>query len=94
MSHEENVERLVARIEGKLDALIQRVDERIRNDDARYERYARVIYGENGKVDAPGLMVRIDRLEQSKARHTWLMRVIIGAVISLTAGGIWTILSG
>lgn len=76
-----------------LKVLTEKVDDRIEQDDVRYQRYARLIYGENGKKDAPGFLVRIDRLEQANERYRWLQRAITGAVVTLLAGAAWALLS-
>ena len=79
---------LLARIETKLDALTTKVDDRIAQDDARHERHARILYGANGKKDSPGLLVRIDRLEQTQGRQNWVIRIVLGALVTLVVGGV------
>ncbi len=86
-------EERLARIETKLDALTVTVADRIEFDNKRYDRHARIIYGENGSGDKPGLLVRLDRIEQNSKRHAWLMRVIVGTVVALAAGGLWSLIS-
>ncbi len=79
---------LLARIETKLDALTDKVATRIEQDDARHERHSRILYGANGKKDSPGLLVRIDRLEQAQGRQNWVMRIVVGAFVTLVVGGV------
>lgn len=50
------------------------------------------LYG-NGPRD-PGMIVRLDRLEQAQCRHNWRMRMVVGIVVTLVIGGLWSILTG
>jgi len=43
------------------------------------QRLERIVRGDNGE----GLVVRVDRLEQSEGRHRWWARTGIGMVIAL-----------
>jgi len=84
-------------IERKLDLVVQSQDtlaERVGEAAAAHkewrERTARVIYGDNGST--PGLLVRLDRLEQDHERSRWLTRAVVGAVVTLLVGGLWALL--
>jgi len=84
-------EERLARIETKLDAMIDKVNGRIEHDDNRWNRMNRTVYGFNG---SPGLLIKLDRLEQAQERSRWLMRTMVGAVAVLFVGGVWSILVG
>ena len=66
-----------------LRALAEKVDER-QNDTTRH---ARVLYGMNGH---PGLLIRLDRLEQAHGLQKWLVRTLGGAVVTLV---LWMLMS-
>lgn len=66
-----------------LEGLAKKVDERISQTDSRLARHARTLWGENGN---PGMLVRLDRLEQSHDRSRWLVRSIVVAVVTLAVG--------
>jgi hypothetical protein len=83
-----------AKILALLEGLAEKVEDRHEKDDVRYERLARVIYGENGKKDAPGLLVRLDRLEQAQERSKWFARTVGGAAVALALAGLWALLAG
>lgn len=46
----------------------------------------------HGDAAKPGLVVRLDRLEQAHERTRWLTRAIVGAVVTLAVGALWTLL--
>lgn len=56
--------------------------EHMRNMDEKMDRVVDVLCGSDGD---PGIVVRMDRLERTDERRTWLIRTIIGvlAVIGL-----------
>ena len=74
-----------------LKGMCNRMDERVKTSDEWRARVERTIYGYNG---TPGLLVKIDRLEQSHERGRWLMRAVLGAVVTLVAGAMWALLTG
>lgn len=47
------------------------------------------LYG-NGSPKDPGMIVRLDRLEQSSIRTRWVLRAVIVIVLS----GVWSLLTG
>lgn len=73
-----NFQGLAQKLE-QLNTCIDRVESRIEAS----------LHGE--KAD-PGLVVRIDRLEQSHERTRWLTRAIVGAVVTIAVGAIWALL--
>lgn len=46
----------------------------------------------HGDQARPGIVVRVDRLEQAHERSRWLFRLIIGAVITLSVGAVFALL--
>ena len=93
-------EKLTA-IDRKLDRLcitvehhVEKVEKRHEADDARNQRVARVLYGENGKKDAPGLLVRLDRLEQAQERSKWFTRTLGASALALAVAALWALLGG
>ena len=47
-------------------------------------------YGRGGK---PGNVVKIDRLEQSAAQAKMIVRLLLGAVVTLCVGAVWSIMA-
>lgn len=76
-------EQRLARIETLLENLTEKTDARNEHDDKRYDRVARTLYGNNG---TPGVLIELDRLKQAQLRSQWLMRVTLGAFITVVVG--------
>lgn len=96
-----DVEQRLAEIDRKqdrtcmlLETLTSKVDDRIGLDDGRYQRYARIVYGENGGRDKPGLLVRLDRLEQTNRQQAWAMRIVGSVIIVGLIGGVLSLVMG
>lgn len=53
----------------------------------------RVLVFIEGTNDAPGMKVRVDRLEQAESRRVWTLRAIIGGVITLVGKAIYEALT-
>lgn len=49
------------------------------------------LYGANG---SPGMIVRVDRLEQASLRTRWALRVIIASLTSIFLAGMWSLMTG
>jgi hypothetical protein len=47
----------------------------------------------HGTTSSPGLLIKLDRLEQSQERAKWFIRLIAAHVLALVAAAIWTLLS-
>mgnify|MGYP006928183538 CR=1 FL=1 len=47
-------------------------------------------YGTGGK---PGNVIKIDRLEQSAAQAKMVVRLLLGAVVTLCVGAVWSIMA-
>lgn len=89
-------EERLAEIERKIDRLcilteshVQRFEAHALEQKERNDRIGATLYGRNG---TPGLLVRLDRLEQSGERARWLLRVVVGAVVTLLVGAVWALL--
>ena len=44
----------------------------------------------NGKT---GLILRVDRMEQTDKRRTWIIRTVLGAVLTLAVATVWGLVS-
>jgi len=72
----------VAEINTKLDqAVIPNVNE-LRN----------AVYG-TGDDNNPGLLKKVDRLEQTEKRRVWIVRAMIGATVTTLGGWAWQFIS-
>ena len=69
------------------EADIATMKEHMRNMDDKMDRVVDVLCGEG---DNPGIVVRMDRLERTDERRTWLMRTMIGAMCALGLQGLAT----
>lgn len=49
------------------------------------------LYGANG---SPGMIVRVDRLEQSGLRTRWMLRLMIASLTSIFLAGMWSLMTG
>ncbi len=54
--------------------------------DDRFEAH---LHGDKAQ---PGLMTRLDRLEQNAERSRWVIRAVAGTVITLLVGAVWSLL--
>lgn len=79
----------LAEIERKLDrtfymveTLSQRVADHSEAEKAWNDKLTRTIYGYNGTA---GLLVKLDRLEQSQERAKWFLRAIAGVMLGTLA---------
>lgn len=68
------MEERLARIEEKLDTILKSVS-----------AMTRVLYGRNGH---PGILVRMDRLEQTCKRQSTIMKIVFGAFVAAAASGV------
>jgi len=71
--------RIDDKLENVLDLLRGHIDDdnkRFGKVDGNFEKVQNVILG-NGK---PGLITRLDRLEQTEAVRKWVIRALVGAV--------------
>lgn len=89
------IERAQERTNVLLTALSEKMDDRIDQTDERMGRIGRVMWGDNGHADSPGLLVRLDRLEQyterlEKAydRSRWLVRAVVTSVVGLIGAAV------
>jgi len=71
--------------------LLESLSEELRSRAEEGEAVERLLYGHNG---APGLVIRLDRLEQAQERGRWVTRAVVGAVVTLLVGGVWSALAG
>lgn len=85
----DNTQERLARIETLIESLTKKVCEFAERSDERHDRIARIVWGSDG---APGVIVRLDRLEQAAERSRWAVRLLIGAVVTLVAGSVWAAL--
>lgn len=78
-----DIENKLTRCVTLLESLEKSQEERHRIDKEWRAKTDRLLYGKNG---APGMTVRIDRLEQSHERTKWLVRVLVAGLVSLGVG--------
>jgi hypothetical protein len=89
---ENNLQERLSKIESQQErilTLLEGLTEKLRagaDDAAAIER---MLLGHNG---TPGLVIRLDRLEQSAERSRWGMRLLAGIVLTLAAGSVWAAL--
>ena len=81
-----DVERKIDRLCHMMETHVQRFDEHAESVGEWKSRLGNTLYGLNG---SPGLLVRLDRLEQSQERQRWFVRAVAGAVIVLLVGAAW-----
>lgn len=79
-------ERVVTLIEG----LTKRLDERTAATEGWRSKIDKSLHGEGGQA---GMVVRLDRLEQVQERAKWFARAVVGAILSLTAAFLNSILN-
>lgn len=92
------VERL-ARVEERLDSIEQsnaagfgRMSDRLTElSDGIGKVHQRIEGAVHGDESSPGVMIRVDRLEQSQERSQWLIRAVIGALIPLIASAAYAL---
>lgn len=65
------------------EAVVHRLD----TIEAKLDRLDEAIRGNPGNGSRPGILVRLDRLEQDARRQSRLIWLIIGAVITATTSG-------
>jgi len=93
------IERL-ARVEARLDSLermtgdgIVSLGEQLKGVHACVDALDQKISSNlHGEQQRPGIVVRLDRLEQSHESAKWLIRLVAGTVVTLVIGAIWTLL--
>ncbi len=88
-----NQERL-AKIEAtqeRILTLLEGMAKRLEDKEEDDKETRRLLQGSNG---SPGILVRLDRVEQSQERTRWVTRAILGAVVTLIVGGFYAILTG
>lgn len=56
--------------------------------DAKLDRLDEAIRGNPGNGSKPGILVRLDRLEQDAKRQSRLIWLIVGAVITASTSGV------
>lgn len=78
-----DIENKLTRCLTLLESLEKAQEERHKIDKAWRAKTEHLLYGKNG---SPGMMVRIDRLEQNHERTKWLVRVLVGGLVSLGVG--------
>jgi len=95
------VERLT-RVEVRLDSIDQTTREGFQGLGAQLQGMQECVHQIDAKMDAslhgvndqPGIVVRLDRLEQAHERARWLTRAIAGTVITLVVGALWALIKG
>lgn len=76
-----DIERTQERVVVLLEALTKQVGDQAREDGAWRQRVDLLTHGDgNGNR---GMLVRIDRLEQSAERARWTIRTLVGSVLAL-----------
>lgn len=79
-----NVERSLARLEVKVELLLA-------NQQTHHTAMQRALHGSNG---TPGLVVRVDRVEEWRSRMNKITAMLMGAVLPLVATAAWGALRG
>ena len=74
--------------EGRTERVV-RLDEQVKNMDEKLDKLLYMMEG-NGK---PGVLVRVDRLEQTAEGQKWLMQAFIGATVVLLVGFAWQVIT-
>lgn len=90
----------IARIEERMASMETTTKDGFANMNAQLERVHACVDRVGQKMDAavhgdrssPGLIVRVDRLEQNGERSRWLMRAVIGAMVTVAVGALWAVL--
>lgn len=85
------LERATARIEVQITNADSRLTEIIRTQAETKSMLVRALHGSNGD---PGLVVRVDRVEEWKKRITKLNVLLIGSVLPLVASAAWGMFRG
>lgn len=82
-----NIEAQQARTIVLLENLSKKVDDSVSSSEVWKHRIECTLHGCNGSA---GLLVKLDRLEQAYDRNRWVVRALIGAVITIILGSLWT----
>ncbi len=76
-----------------IETLTEKVEERTVASDQWRTRVESTVWGLNGSA-ANSLVVRLDRLEQTNARQTWIIRVATAVIVTGFVGGLWSLIAG
>jgi len=63
------------------DADVAVIREHLRNMDEKLDTVVNVLNGVPGET--PGLSIRVDRLEQTEASRSWLIKMLVGAIAAV-----------
>jgi hypothetical protein len=86
------IEALMERCLTQIQGMSDRSEERAEKDDEWRASVDRTLHGVNGHI--PGVVTRVDRLEQNTERFRWLLRAVSGALFAAISGGLWAWLRG
>jgi len=84
-------EQRLARIETLLEHLAEKMEERTAQSDERWGTVHRTLFGDGNGYK--GMMVRIDRMEQSEKNRVWRERALMTTVIGLLAKAVFGMLT-
>ena len=65
----------------KIETLLENIDKKLEDTEKQHSELRRSIYGDGNGFK--GMLVRMDRLEQSSAARTWRERAFLTVVIGL-----------
>jgi len=76
------------------EAFRQTIERRLEAIDAKLDRLDEAIRGNPGNGSKPGILVRLDRLEQNARRQSRLIWLIVGAIVTALTSGLVAWVSG
>lgn len=76
------------------EAFRQTIERRLEAIDAKLDRLDEAIRGNPGNGSKPGILVRLDRLEQDARRQSRLIWLIVGAIVTALTSGLVAWVSG
>lgn len=82
------IEQREERIITVLDHLTTKMDAQLSSFSTWSDKLDKMLVGTNG---SPGLMLRVDRLEQAHERTRWFIRAFGGALISVALGAAYAL---
>lgn len=76
------------------EAFRQTIERRLEAIDAKLDRLDEAVRGNPGNGSKPGILVRLDRLEQDARRQSRLIWLIVGAIVTALTSGLVAWVSG
>lgn len=76
-----------------VETLTEKVEERTTASDQWRSRVESTVWGLNGDA-SNSMVIRLDRLEQTNSRQTWVIRVATAVIVTGFVGALWSLIAG